>query len=220
MSGYPYGMEIGPGWEDALRAWRRLSKLLSSSSPGDHSGLDALADISVVRRQLEHVELAAVQAARRHGRSWAEIATSLGVTRQSAWERWRDLDDADRGVDEALLGVAEDLAGARGSKRGAMGRGAVPDVIGMTCGEATAVLAGAGFIPLAHNAGGDPVPLTTVRSGGKVVDQVPKGGSRRRAGSSVTVWYSDGGDAGVREPRRPSPPLRSDEASNDLPTPL
>ena len=31
-----------------------------------------------------------------HGKSWAEIATHLGVTRQSAWERWRDLDDSPR----------------------------------------------------------------------------------------------------------------------------
>jgi hypothetical protein len=38
--------------------------------------------------------------ARRHGKSWAEIATQLGVTRQSAWERWRDLDD-DTGAPEA-----------------------------------------------------------------------------------------------------------------------
>jgi hypothetical protein len=39
-------------------------------------------------------ELVAVRTARRHGKSWREIATKLGVTRQSAWERWRDLDDA------------------------------------------------------------------------------------------------------------------------------
>ncbi|WP_458114598.1 helix-turn-helix domain-containing protein [Arthrobacter sp. R1-13] len=30
--------------------------------------------------------------ARKAGLSWTEIATALGVTRQSAWERWRELD--------------------------------------------------------------------------------------------------------------------------------
>jgi hypothetical protein len=45
---------------------------------------------------LDQAESAAVRAAGLHGKPWAEIATQLGVTRQSAWERWRDLDDAPR----------------------------------------------------------------------------------------------------------------------------
>ena len=46
-----------------------------------------------MRRLLDQAELAAVRAARGRAKTWAEIATRLGVTRQSAWERWRDLDD-------------------------------------------------------------------------------------------------------------------------------
>jgi hypothetical protein len=55
--------------------------------------MKALGDIRLVRGLLDQAEMGAVRAARREGRSWAEIATILGVTRQSAWERWRDLAD-------------------------------------------------------------------------------------------------------------------------------
>lgn len=33
-----------------------------------------------------------VQVARSNGHTWQEIADALGVTRQSAWERFRDVD--------------------------------------------------------------------------------------------------------------------------------
>ena len=80
-------MNIADAWEQARQAWRRLAA--DSERQGDDDGLDALSDIGVVRRMLDQAELAAVRAARAHGKSWAEIATHLGVTRQSAWERWR-----------------------------------------------------------------------------------------------------------------------------------
>lgn len=57
------------------------------------AAIAALRDIGLVRRLTDQAELVSVQTARRHGRSWAEIATALGVTRQSAWERWHELDD-------------------------------------------------------------------------------------------------------------------------------
>ncbi|ONH26576.1 hypothetical protein BL253_24305 [Pseudofrankia asymbiotica] len=61
----------------------------------DHgeAALGALTDIGTLRRLLDQTELEAVRAARFHRKSWAEIATRLGVSRQSAWERWRDLDE-------------------------------------------------------------------------------------------------------------------------------
>ena len=89
-------MSLSDAWEQARQAWRRLAA--SSKRPSeDDDGLASLSDIGVVRRMLDQAELAAVRTARRHGKSWAEIATHLGVARQSAWERWRDLDDSLRG---------------------------------------------------------------------------------------------------------------------------
>lgn len=88
----------GP-WQDGRRAWERLNgwhQDSPSAAPGHpddgSSAVEALADIGLVRHLLDQAELIAVRTARRHGKSWAEIATKLGVTRQSAWERWRDLD--------------------------------------------------------------------------------------------------------------------------------
>lgn len=40
----------------------------------------------------------AVRLARLQGRSWADIGQALGVSRQSAWERWRHLDGAGVGL--------------------------------------------------------------------------------------------------------------------------
>jgi hypothetical protein len=71
---------------------------VSSASPGHkttpEAAAHALQDIRLVRDLLQQAEMNAVKTARRGGASWAEIATMLGVSRQSAWERWRDLDAA------------------------------------------------------------------------------------------------------------------------------
>jgi hypothetical protein len=181
---------------------------MSNDSGG---GLETLADLSVVRRQLEHVELFAVRAARAQGRSWAEIATHLGVTRQSAWERWRELDDE---VDP-IAGAAQELTRSRRGKRA--DQVIVPDVIGLSCGDARQILVDAGLTPILHNVGGDLIPLADIE--GVVTDQVPTAGSTRRIGSAVTVWINRGGESGVREPRRPRPPLRSGRAEPSVPDP-
>lgn len=88
-------------WQDGRRAWQRLNgwhQEGASATPGHPDdgevALNALADVGLVRHLLDQAELVAVRTARRHRKSWAEIATKLGVTRQSAWERWRDLDEA------------------------------------------------------------------------------------------------------------------------------
>src|ERR1700752_4232033 len=100
-------MSGAEAWDQARHAWRRLAA--SSGRPmADADGLAFLADVGVVRRMLDQAELAAVRAARLHGKSWAEIATHLGVTRQSAWERWRDLGaprggEPERSAESAVL---------------------------------------------------------------------------------------------------------------------
>ncbi|MBL7496917.1 PASTA domain-containing protein [Frankia sp. CNm7] len=84
----------GPG-HDGRRAWERLESWLAREHKPEfgEAALEALSDVGTARRELDRIELEAVRAARGRGRSWAEIATRLGVTRQSAWERWRDLDE-------------------------------------------------------------------------------------------------------------------------------
>jgi hypothetical protein len=55
--------------------------------------MEALQDIRLVRGLLDQAELGALRRARQCGRSWAEIGTMLGVTRQTAWERWHADDE-------------------------------------------------------------------------------------------------------------------------------
>jgi DNA-binding Lrp family transcriptional regulator len=108
--------------------------------------LSALEDIGLVRRLLDNAELSAVKAARRQRKSWAEIATKLGVTRQSAWERWRDLDDADEAStgEGAVIGLAASDAvsassvrrSGRDIARTTLNSVVVPDVIGMSFDQA------------------------------------------------------------------------------------
>lgn len=111
----------GGPWPDGRRAWERLEhwrERLGRAGDADLGSiaLDALSDVGTLRRLLDQAELNAVRTARGQRRSWAEIAIRLGVTRQSAWERWRDLDEepaAASGVDPTetvIAAAAQELA--------------------------------------------------------------------------------------------------------------
>jgi len=58
-----------------------------------HELLVTLSCVKQVRAQCDGTELATVRKARKEGLSWTEIAGALGVTRQSAWERFHELDE-------------------------------------------------------------------------------------------------------------------------------
>jgi biotin operon repressor len=224
-------MDVGGlEWEQGRRAWQELignlPKLDADPDSGAEGSLDALSQISTVRRLLDQAELVSVKTARSHSRSWAEIATRLGISRQSAWERWRDLDESAADVDEpvsksrggrgrarpkaaALDSTVRELAAKVRRTRPAEELFDTPDITGLSCAEATAILQAQGWVGLCHTAGGAPLRLTAEMTG-TVVDQVPKAGAARRAGSSITVWIENGGgSAGDREPRRPEPSPRS-----------
>jgi hypothetical protein len=231
------GKSIDP-WQEGRRAWKRLSGWQDdgASTPGHpddgNAALAALTDVGAVHRLLDQCELIAVRTARRHGKSWAEIATRLGVTRQSAWERWRDLDNAETpagvgsGRDAAIRATtsgaaAELVSGAAlgdDSPSSVTARAArelrrsssitVPNVIGMTWADARRVLADKGLIAI--ESGSSRPPAAGEMPSGAVTDQSPESGARVPAGSSVTLWVRrGGGSAGVREPRRPLPVVKS-----------
>jgi hypothetical protein len=50
--------------------------------------MKALQDVKLVWDLIGQVEYAVVNEARRLGKSWTDIGVALGMTRQSAWERW------------------------------------------------------------------------------------------------------------------------------------
>jgi PASTA domain len=189
---------MGP-WDDGRRAWERLDGWDQDGPvpghPDDGNGaLAALSDIGTVRRLLDQAELAAVRTARRHGKSWAEIATLLGVTRQSAWERWRDLDDE---PDDAVGRTAQELAVRQRRRQSSV---LVPSVIGLSWTDAQQRLTAVGLVAMSADLDG------------VVTDQSPEAGARVPAGSPVRLWVDRGGGSGVREPRRPKPGPRSGRA--------
>jgi hypothetical protein len=218
-------------WQDGRRAWERLKgwqqdgPAARPGHPDDGDGaLTALADVCRVRHLLDQAELVAVKTARRHGKSWAEIATKLGVTRQSAWERWRDLDDAahlqpvdDPSGDQAeraVIEVSEKLT-ERALRYRRQSLVVVPNVIGMPWRDACQELTDRKLVPVGSDPDG--LPLVAIASSGSVVtDQSPESGAKVPPGSSVTLWL-DRGEGGVREPRRPAPAPRTGQRA--LPEP-
>jgi PASTA domain len=186
----------------------------------------------MVRRLLDQAELVAVKTARGHGKSWAEVATKLGVTRQSAWERWRDLDDGasnpvaavESVVEDATAGVVESVAAIAAWELTLPGQHAtvvVPNVVGLSWDGARRTLQRARLVAVGADPDGPPLAAIGWPSG-VVIDQKPVAGTALAPSSPVTLWIADGGggSAGVREPRRPNPPPRSatemrDEVAGD-----
>ena len=193
-------------WDEAGNSWERLRRWHDTgraADTDDGAALDALSDISSLRRVLDEAELSAVRAARRRGSSWAEIATMLGVTRQSAWEKWRELDEPGGSAPES--GPVERAIGraARAARR--QGTVSVPDVVGMQWENARSVLREHELVATCDDA--DVLPDQVV------VDQSPESGARVAAGTTVRLWLArGGGGSGVREPRRPVPEPRSGRA--------
>ncbi len=222
--------KVGGPWREGRRAWERLARWYvgrGTTPPDEDDPLAALSDVGVLRRLLDEAELEAVRTARRRGRSWAEIATKLGVTRQSAWERWRDLDPAAPaaataapgeggnagGGDAALDAAARDVGSARRSATIA-----VPRVVGLPFEDAVVSLGRRGLLGQPDDPDVLPPDLLAFAT---VTDQSPESGARVAPGSTVRLWVDRRGDAGVREPRRPRPtPLTGrkvfDEPSDEL----
>jgi hypothetical protein len=215
----------GP-WREGRRAWERLASWYPDGGPvphddGEHDPLAALSDVGLVRRLLDETELEAVRSARRRGRSWAEIATKLGVSRQAAWERWRDLDTEpppagsvpDERPDVSTAPDAVLSRAARAARRGSTVT--VPHVIGMTVDDARRLLAETGLLAVSADPDGPP-PAALALDLKVVSDQSPESGARVRTGSPVRLWTERGGGSGVREPRRPRPnPLREREVPDE-----
>jgi hypothetical protein len=205
----------GTGWSEGYEAWRQLRRWHERETADGDAALDALSDVGALRRLLDQAELSAVRAARRRAKSWAEIATRLGVTRQSAWERWRDLDDAPAprsSAAEVAADLREDVEAAAAELMAAALDGplvVVPDVVGLEWDTARRVLSSARLVAVSADPDGPPLPA--LATGGQiVVEQKPAAGERVEMGSSVRLWLGRGpGDAGVREPLHPRPSPRA-----------
>ncbi len=202
------------------KLWKRLGPWLPGGEPSNDgdAALRALADVAAARRLLEQAELLAVRTARRHRKSWTEIATMLTITRQSAWERWRELDpdgDATTQPDErerATESVVSELVGRVRRRRTV----AVPDVVGLTSADALGILIHAGLEAVSATRGLDLLESSDDLRPTVVVRQYPDPGTRIQTASTVKLWLERGdGEAGVREPRRPVTPPRAARGERD-----
>lgn len=196
-------------WRQASRAWDRLAGGRHQESGAE--ALEALGDIGNLRRLLDEEELAAVRTARGSGHSWAEIAVRLGVSRQSAWERWREL-DATRAEPE-VLGRPGPIprVGPRGRQV------TVPDVVGLSLEDARRLLSDVGLDAVLAEPEG-PQAMIADPDRATVTDQSPESGAVVHAGATVRLWVDPGGGSGVREPRRPRPTPRAERGAADEPS--
>ena len=72
----------------AMKGPRMVGGSTGSPDGWKREVLTTLHAIQEVRQHCASSELLTVRYARKAGLSWTEIAAALGVTRQSAWERW------------------------------------------------------------------------------------------------------------------------------------
>jgi hypothetical protein len=207
-------------WE-RLNGWHQDNAAAVPGHPDDGDrALDALADVGLVRRLLDQAELVAVRTARGHGRSWAEIATRLGVTRQSTWERWRDLDEVatpqptEQAADQVAAAHAARIGEAREREAQSRRRQSsvrVPNVVGVSWDDARQTLLEVGLVGVGPDPDGPPLGALGWPDG-VVTDQSPESGAKVPRGSQVRLWLERGGGSGVREPRRPKPEPRTGQA--------
>jgi hypothetical protein len=179
-------------WREARAAWERLARRPDSGE----EALNALSDVGAIRRYLDQAELEAVRVARRGRKSWAEIATRLGVSRQSAWERWKDLDEEPSPPPPPT-------------------RVMIPNVVGMSWPLAQHRLLEENLHPVIA----DPAPMPFLgpeAADFRVVEQKPAAGERVASHSEVTVWlYRGPGSAGDRAPLAPPPDPRARRGAID-----
>jgi len=79
------------GLENALEICQtHVRKLVADSSSRESSAQELIVDALAIRAASDHVLHAAVQRARDRGASWQLIGDALGISRQGAFQRYRD----------------------------------------------------------------------------------------------------------------------------------
>src|SRR5437899_13003470 len=83
--------------------WERWERIVKDKNADP---LEVLTVSTMYQRYFDAVQREAVRVARAAGRSWAEIADAVGIAKQSAWEKWKDVSveraDLQQQVDERV----------------------------------------------------------------------------------------------------------------------
>lgn len=86
--------------QDMMEVFERLSGFLDTGAIDFGTTETALGDIATITEYLRSYEKILVAWQRERGKSWAEIGEALGMTKQAAWEKYRNvpLTNAERTV--------------------------------------------------------------------------------------------------------------------------
>jgi hypothetical protein len=95
-----------------------------SSASGATVELEKLEAVEAQMRDLERRRVQLIATAQRHGASWRDISSVLGVSRQAAWEMYRNRarEILDATAERATLSEDEVLASASAALRGIRAR--------------------------------------------------------------------------------------------------
>ena len=100
--------------------------MVAVTTPDTAEPLQALRELHERERELEVARRRLIAAARKQGRSWTEIGSALGVSKQAAWELYNaDIsamldcisDRSGLSEEEAMRIAREELAAARRQRR-------------------------------------------------------------------------------------------------------
>ncbi len=65
--------------------------------------MEVLAIAAMYERYFQEIQNRAVNVLRRDGRTWQEIADAVGITKQSAWQKWRTPAERSKEFTERLV---------------------------------------------------------------------------------------------------------------------
>ena len=88
---------------DAESHWDRWHQVIQGH---EADPLEVLATAAMYDRYFQEVQSRAVKVLRKEGRTWQEIADAVGVTKQSAWQKWRTPAEKSKEFAERLVDFA------------------------------------------------------------------------------------------------------------------
>ena len=69
----------------------------------EFAGMEVLAIAATYERYFQEIQSRAVNVLRSEGRTWQEIADAVGVTKQTAWQKWRTPAEKSKEFAERLI---------------------------------------------------------------------------------------------------------------------
>jgi hypothetical protein len=85
---------------DAESHWDRWQRVIQGD---EFDAMEVLAIAAMYERYFQEIQSRAVNVLRSEGRTWQEIADAVGVTKQTAWQKWRTPAEKSKEFAERLI---------------------------------------------------------------------------------------------------------------------